>query len=140
MLKPEVAREELKKLEKKDWAAARTAAADSLPGGLMRDSARSIFGADKKPHPDTHDDKVRRWELLDKNFQDMDEPARRQFFETCAPGLGGPMASAWNLLGGSPYQSGFTRKPFRAPGHPETLIHRRIAWLISVLKLTGPYA
>ena len=66
MLKPEVAREELNKLEKKDWAAARVAAADGLPGGLMRDSARSIFGADKNSHPDTHDDEVRRWELSTK--------------------------------------------------------------------------
>ena len=63
MLKPELAREELKKLEKSDWAAARLAAADSLTGG-MRDTARSIFGADKKPEGDGRAEKVQRFLLL----------------------------------------------------------------------------
>ena len=138
MLKPELAREELKKLVKSDWVAARVAASEGLTG-VMRDTARSIFGADKKPEADRRDEKIWRWELLVKTFKEMDVAARRHFFETCLPGLGGALESAWQLQAGSPYQTGFNRKPFRAPNHPETLTNRRIHWFMNVLRLIGPY-
>ena len=63
MLKPELAREELKKLVKSDWVAARVAASEGLTG-VMRDTARSIFGADKKPEGDGRAEKVQRFLLL----------------------------------------------------------------------------
>lgn len=138
MLKPELASEELKKHLKSDWVAARLAAADSLSGS-MRDTARSIFGAEKKSEAEGQAERVQRFLLLVKTFKEMDAAARRQFFDTCLAGLGGPLEGAWQLLAGAPYQSGFNRKPFRAPNHPETLTNRRFHWFMNVLRLVGPY-
>ena len=33
----------------------------------------------------------------------------------------------------------YSRKPFRAPGHPESLIGRRINWVLQLLQVVGPY-
>src|SRR5580698_6988258 len=122
MLKSEQAQAELKKLKNEQWALARIAAADGLQTGL-RETARTILGADEETRLSIRDKKHYR-EIL-KAFLGMDQPARLQFFETMAPGLGAAVERGWQLLNRLPYQTSFQRKPFRAPNHPEVLITRR---------------
>jgi hypothetical protein len=136
MLKSEQAQAELKKLKNEKWAVARIAAADGLQKE-MRDTARSILGADGRARPTRRQDKEQQQIL--KLFLTMDEKARLQFFETMAPGLGVAIERGWQLLDRLPFQTGFGRKPFRAPKHPDVLIRRRVDWLLSLLGIVGPY-
>jgi hypothetical protein len=136
MLNSEQAKAELEKLKNEDWAAARMAAADGLQEGL-RETARSILGADRPAQPALREKK--QYQQIVKSFLAMDENARLRFFETMAPGLGAAIERGWQLLDRLPFQSGFQRKPFRAPGRPGVLITRRVKWLLSLLGVIGPY-
>ena len=44
---------------------------------------------------------------------------RRAVFATAAPGLADALEATWRSAGTRPYQRGWERLPFRAPGHPE---------------------
>jgi hypothetical protein len=132
MLKPEQAQAELKKLENKKWIAARVVAADGLPGGL-RATVRSLFGVADTTTTKLHDAKAKRQREVVKAFKEMDASARLQFFETIAPGLGQTMEQGWQLFERLPFQSSYSRKPFRAPGHPEALIARRMNWVFAIV-------
>ncbi len=136
MLKSEQAQAELKKLKNEQWALARIAAADGLQTGL-RETARTILGGDELQRLSVRDKKHLR-EIV-KAFLAMDQPARLQFFEAMAPGLGAAVERGWQLLDRLPYQTNFQRKPFRAPNHPEVTITRRVNWLLSLLRVLGPY-
>ncbi len=136
MLKSEQAQAELKKLKNEQWAVARIAAADGLPTGL-RDTARTILGGDELQRLSIRDKK--HLQEVIKAFLAMDQPARLQFFETMAPGLGAAVERGWQLLDRLPYQTNFQRKPFRAPNHPEVTITRRVNWLLSLFRVLGPY-
>ena len=138
MLNPEKAKEELKKLENKEWVAARVTAADGLPSGL-RETARSILGVEAETSVRIRSANAKGQQELIKTFKDMNETARLKFFETLAPGLGKNIELGWQLIDRLPFQSGYSRKPFRAPGHPETLITRRINWVLQLLGVIGPY-
>lgn len=138
MLKPEQAQAELKKLENKDWIAARVVAADGLPGGL-RDTARSVLGVEDTAMSKLRGANTKRQQEVFQAFKGMDANARRQFFETMAPGLGETIEQGWQLIERLPFQSSYSRKPFRAPGHPEALIARRINWVLHLFSVVGPY-
>jgi hypothetical protein len=138
MLNPEQAQAELKKLENKGWIAARISAADSLPAAL-RETARHVLGAEGKSISKLPAEKLQRQREAFKAIQSMDESARVKFFETLAPGLGALTERGWQLFDRLPFQGGYARKPFRAPGHPEALIHRRLHWVLELLKIVGPY-
>jgi Family of unknown function (DUF5724)/Domain of unknown function (DUF4132) len=138
MLNREQAQAELKKLENKQWVAARVGATNNLAEGL-RATARSILGAEDKSSPRTREERVKRQQQVLKTFLTVDGDARLRLFEAMAPGLGVAIERGWRLLDRLPYQSGYARKPFRAPGHPDTLIGRRVNWLLALLGIIGPY-
>ena len=137
MLTHEQARAELRTLENKQWVAARLTAAEGLPANL-RETARSLLGrGDTIGGPMVLDGNVK-VEVV-KALTEMDEAGRRQFFEAMAPGLGSVIERGWQFFDRLPYQAGYTRKPFRAPGHPESYFHRRINWVLAVIPVVGPY-
>ena len=138
MLKIEEARAQLEKLENKEWVAGRLGAIDSLPE-LLRDTARTLVGPDEEPLLRLQGKKSNRNQELLKGFKAMDEQGRLQFFETLAPGLGTVIERGWQMHERLPYQGGYDRKPFRAPGHPDALIMHRIRWLAELLRAVGPY-
>jgi hypothetical protein len=137
MLKQEEARAQLEKVEIKEWIAARMGAIDGLPAGL-RDTARTIMGPEE-PVSLLQAQKSSRQQDLAKGFKSMDEKGRLQFFETLAPGLGTVIERGWQMHDRLPFQGGYERKPFRAPGHPDAIITRRINWLVETLRIVGPY-
>jgi hypothetical protein len=138
MLKQEQAQAELEKLQNKEWAKARLGAADALPGPL-RQTARSILGEADDTSYTAHMKRAERIRELAKTFQGMDAQTRLQCFETLAPGLGALLESGWQLFDRLPYQSGYSRKPFRAPKHPEASITRRVNWILQLIPIIGPY-
>ena len=138
MLTNEQVQAELEKLKNEAWVAERVVAAETLPGG-MRDTARSILGADNPKTFKSRDEAKKRQQENVRVFKEMDATARRQFFEVMVPGHGLSIERGWQLIDRLPYQAGYGRKPFRAPGHPETLIGRRINWALSLISIIGPY-
>lgn len=137
MLKIEDARAQLEKMENKEWFAQRLRAAESLPAEL-RETARTLVGpSEDEPFSYLQAQKATR--ELAKGFKSMDDKGRLQCFETLAPGLGTVIERGWQMHDRLPYQGGYGRKPFRAPGHPEALITRRVKWLEDVLNIIGPY-
>ena len=138
MLTNEQAREELRKLENKAWGTSRMAAVETLPANL-RDTARTILKAqDAVTYHTLPEARKRRAETLEL-FVKLEASARLQFFETMAPGLGMAIENGWQLMDRLPYLSGHVRKPFRVPGHPETLIEQRVDWVLDLICVTGPY-
>ena len=138
MLTSEQAQAELRKLENKAWGTSRMAAVETLPANL-RDTARTILKAqDAVTYHTLSEARKRGAEMIDL-FVELEASARLQFFETMAPGLGMAIENGWQLMDRLPYLSGFMRKPFRAPGHPETLISQRVDWLLELICVTGPY-
>jgi len=138
MLKHEEARAQLEKLENKEWVAARLGAIDSLPGTL-RDTARTLVAPEEDPMLRLQGKQSNRNEDLLKGFKTMDEKGRSQFFETLAPGLGNIIERGWQIHDRLPYQGGYGRKPFRAPGHSQAFVMKRIRWVVEILRLVGPY-
>ena len=139
MLKPEQAQAELKKLENKQWVAARVAATASLPEAL-RETARSLLPEDARQHAmfRAYGNAEHSQKCL-KFFAKLDAPARLQFFEAVFPGLAATVERGWQLLERLPYQTGWGRKPFRAPNVPAALIARRTAWVMALIDVVGPY-
>jgi hypothetical protein len=138
MLNREQAQAELRKLENKQWVEVRVASAARLPEA-MRGTARSLLGQDEQP---VLLDAVAQAQLGQKileTFAGMDDAARRQFFETLFPSLAAAVDRGWQLLDRMPYQTGWARKPFRAPGHPDALLARRVNWVTELLGIVGPY-
>ncbi len=138
MLNPEQAQAELEKLKNPQWAATRHQALGALPGELHQ-TARTILGTHDHSIPKFNGTNAQRQLELTKTFKAMDEKARLLFFEAMAPGLSSLIERGWQMFDRLPYQSGHARKPFRAPGHPDALIIRRINWLIFLLGSIGPY-
>jgi hypothetical protein len=142
MLKPEEAKARLQKMANPEWLDPRLAGLGKLPAKL-RTTARMLF-----------DEESERVEIdADGDFQVAKEYARalevlrslraaerRRFFDAFFPQLGAVVERGWQLHARLPYQAGWGRKPFRAPGHDEVLFDRRVEWLAEIAKLSGPYA
>ena len=138
MLKSEVAQEELKKLENKEWIAERGIAAEVLPGEF-RELARTIIGVGKSAMDRLYGADVPTQLAFMKALLEMAEGERCQFFELMAPGLGETIEQGWQLFDRLPYQMGYERKPFRTPGNPQALITRRMTWVRDLFQVVGPY-
>jgi len=138
MLNREQAQAELKKLENKQWGEARIASAMLLPE-TMRGTARALLGQDEEPAFFDAGRHAKLGQRILETFAGMDEAARLRFFEACFPGLAAGMERGWQLLDRLPYQTGWQRKPFRAPSHPNALIVRRLNWVTQLLGVVGPY-
>ena len=138
MLKHEQAQAELEKIQNKGWVAARLGAANNLPEGL-RETARSILGTESESALRDQAEEAKWQDKVVRVFLGMDDRARRRLFETMAPGLGPVIECGWQLFDRLPFQGGYSRKPFRAPGHPEALIGRRVNWVVQLLGIIGPY-
>ncbi len=62
-----------------------------------------------------------------------DDEALLQLGDALFPNLAKPFRAAWKLLDRLPYQSGTTRKPFRAPGRDDLLKETRVDFLVNLL-------
>ena len=136
MLKREEAQAELEKLQNKGWLQDRIGGADRLPGNL-RETARTLIKLDSDSINGVN--RVKRRKEIGIAVQNMDDQTRLQFFETLAPGMGKFIEGGWQLFERIPYQTGFDRKPFRAPGDAGTLRYRRMSWLAEIIPCIGLY-
>jgi hypothetical protein len=138
MLNQEQAQAELKKLENKQWLAGRVSGLEALPQEL-RDTARTLLGGEDETYLQKRARLAGRRDAVADTLEKLDEAERLKMFEAMAPGLGKVIEGGWKLFDRLPYQRGYARKPFRAPGHPEALLGRRVSWLLDLLGVIGPY-
>lgn len=138
MLTPEQAQAELKKLESKDWVERCRTTVEQLPTGT-REVARSFLGLEPSPYLLPLEERAARGQRLVSTVMGMDQEARLKLFETLLPGHGRAVEETWKLMQRLPYQSGWVRKPFRAPRHSDALIGRRIEVVERLVSIVGPY-
>ena len=68
-----------------------------------------------------------------------DDAERLSIFAALFGQLAPHVEAGWRLHDRLPYQSGWARKPFRAPQHPRRADAARVAWLQSLLHCVRPY-
>ena len=134
MLRPEKAREELKKVAVKDGIARRVHALTELPKRLevagLALLGRDPGGKEIKDWDRCHQEGVRAVDILDSG-----PPCdREKVFAAFFPRLGAQIEAAWQLLHRVPYQLGDKRRAFRAPHTPAATRGRRRDWLDSLLQ------
>lgn len=64
---------------------------------------------------------------------------RLEFFATFFAGLAPAVEAAWQALKTGPYQEGFSRKSFRAPGQSEASFGARVSWLTQMIPIASRY-
>ena len=138
MLNREQAQAELKKLENKQWVEVRVASVARLPA-TMRGTARMLLGQEEAPVLLAVAEQAQATQKILETFAGMDAAARLEFFDAFFPGLAPAVERCWQLLDRLPYQAGWARKPFRAPGHPDALLLRRVNWVSELVSVVGPY-
>lgn len=138
MLNREQAQAELKKLENKQWVEVRVASVARLPETIRR-TARTLLGQEEAPALLAVAEQALATQQILETFAGMDASARLEFFDAFFPGLAPAVERGWQLLDRLPYQAGWGRKPFRAPGHPEALLLRRVNWVSELVSVVGPY-
>jgi hypothetical protein len=64
---------------------------------------------------------------------------RAPVFNLIAPPLVASLEAAWQLIKSLPYQAGYYKKAFRAPGHPAAAADNQANWLSRMAELTGRF-
>src|SRR5262245_43081299 len=142
MLKPEQAKEMLRSLHVPGWARQRAKLADTLRPEL-RVAALVAMGLDAQGESlawaRSWDEQRRiQWEEIGL-LMEIGGEERMQVFSVIFPTFAPFAERAWHLLTRLPYQAGYQRKAFRAPGDPSATRGTRTKWLIDLAQTTGPY-
>ena len=96
-----------------------------------------LTGASRIPAPD--EATQQRQTQLKCAIDSLDERDRRRLFQALFPPIAKEVEASWLLQREMPYQSGFHRRAFRSPGHPENSLRTRADWLQALLRLVLPY-
>lgn len=139
MLKPQEAERRLKELKIKNGKGRRLARIAELP-----ESARAIgygiYGSSADGgHVKGADAREKRVEAAFRELDDLSPADREQLFEALFPQLGRYVEGAWQMLGQRPYQHGWVRRAFRAPGDNDRLRAIRRARLDQFLEQLKGY-
>jgi HEAT repeat protein len=134
MLKPEKARQELNKVRHKQGAKRRLAALSRLPKKLA-EIGRGLIAEESRGQGiiDGPQDLKNR-ASMGARLDGLAVRGRLALFEALFPALGRHVMAGWDLARQLPYDSGFERKPFRAPHDPRLTRSVRLAWLESLLQ------
>ncbi len=141
MLSPEQAKQRLAQ-----WRlpAEKNRFADSVKklSGDLRKTAELAFNLLKDPAADPYNHWQRRQDRLgqlNQRLTGLDAQDRAKLFGIMAPRLAPAMEKTWAVLTTTPYQTGYNRKAFRAPRHPELALEKQAGWLTSLASLFGRY-
>ncbi len=144
MLKPEIAKARLAEWRLPEGENRLQVAVAKLPAKL-RDLANEIFefgdeGDDDGSPPvfDWTERQARKHRAaLELDRQSVGD--RGKVFAAIGPQLAPAMERTWQLLKSTPYQSGYEKKAFRAPGRGDLAINNLCSWLQGVAKLGMKY-
>ncbi|MBE9178027.1 DUF4132 domain-containing protein [Oculatella sp. LEGE 06141] len=138
MLSREVAQAQLQKLYSADWQSQRIEQLSHLPERL-RTFGYGILGRDAAGQ---RLDSSASYQVQEDSLQQLDQLAlddRLQIFSVLFPKFAATVEAAWQLLTQLPYQSGYSRRSFRAPTCPELSATRRHQWLQKLIGVTEGY-
>jgi hypothetical protein len=139
MISREQAQEQLQSFVYVDVLARRLAALAALPSALAT-LGRTALGCDFSGNPWRHTHLQRQAEVALGPGLDALAPADRQrLFAALFPRFAAAVEAAWLLGQRLPYQGGYGRRGFRAPGLPAATQAARAAWLIHLAQITLPY-
>ncbi len=143
MLKPEVAQERLKEFKTGEGFGSTARLALTFVGlpQAQREVCYGLLGLDSTGAAITGDyvkHQVAR-ERAAKRLLALGDADRRGVFGALFPHLAPHVEAAWRLHDRLPYQSGWMRKPFRAPQPPAQADAARVVWLQSLLHVALPY-
>jgi hypothetical protein len=139
MLKPEAARRSLTQARAADWEERLLAATGRLPKEL-RGLARGLLGRDRKGLPIADAEEAEASGIaLAKQLDELKKPERVRLFQALFPPIGRHVAAAWRLARQMPYQTGYDRKAFRAPGKASVSRAARMNWLRGLVAEIGGY-
>jgi hypothetical protein len=99
-----------------------------LPGTL-RTAALAILGLNEKEEQLDWDVRTKQQSQAAAALDKASAKDRAKVFEALLPGLTKELEATWQLQQELPYQSGYARKPFRAPQLSQHAAHRRAQWL-----------
>ncbi|PSB21590.1 DUF4132 domain-containing protein [Phormidesmis priestleyi ULC007] len=133
MLNPEVAQAQLKQVYDKNWRSQRLQQIAALPEP-SRTIAYALIGhrADGLSSTEIYQYRDTALQQLDR----VDDPT--PIFDCLFPQFGTIVTAAWNLHTQLPYQSGYSRRSFRAPHHPQFQQNRR-NWLLILIEAAEGY-
>lgn len=138
MLNRDVAQLQLQTLSSPDWRSQRLQQLDTLPEKL-RTIGYGILkcGADAKPleYPDYRQVQ----EQAQQQFDALESSERLQILSILFPTFAATVETAWQLFGHLPYQSGYSRRSFRAPTCPELSTAKRHQWLQQLINVVEGY-
>jgi hypothetical protein len=139
MLNPELAQEQLAAIRDPKWRAKCCQKIAKLPDPLKaigyaffdRNAAGKIFAS----NPAATEQKS---QLL-ASFDDLPTSDRLTIFQTFFPKIATTVEAAWQLWPTLTYQSGYYRRSFRLPQHPELTANNRLEWLQNLVSTVEGY-
>lgn len=139
MLRPDKAEKELEKYKSEVHFNARLARLKKLP---MPQRAIGCLILDRTPEGKPFNN----WQQMNKlkrglhaRLAKLPDKARRELFAALFPKLAGSLEAAWHLFPTLPYQTGYSRKSFRAPKHTAAANTRRLNWLVETTERLREY-
>lgn len=145
MLTPEKRLEVLEQYSIKDTRDRHLAAIAALPKNL-REVPYYILKCDKHGKTIPTDDHTHAYdrrhldELTLSKTLDAFKPSQRiQIFEALFPTIAPHIEQTWQFMKRLPYPTGYSRKSFRAPDHPEATLNQRFSWLRRIYTVTSHF-
>ncbi|MBW4662399.1 MAG: DUF4132 domain-containing protein [Drouetiella hepatica Uher 2000/2452] len=138
MLNREVAQAQLLLVHTADWRSQRLQRMGSLPQPLQAISYGILGYGDNAKRLDTSES----YQVQERSFRELDAltPSDRlQILSVIFPKFAPIVEAAWQLIAQLPYQTGYSRRSFRSPAHPELSADRRRSWLQQLIGVVEGY-
>lgn len=134
MLNPQQAQEQLKTFYTPNWRQLRQEKAAVLPDAL-RPIALDLIGTEESRSPywgGWRERPTPQHEAITK-LSTLPTDQRLLIFESVFPKIGRYVEAGWQLQARLPYQSGYSRKAFRAANQLEVIHHSRVGWMLQLI-------
>jgi Family of unknown function (DUF5724)/Domain of unknown function (DUF4132) len=138
MLNPEFAQARLKEYKVDDWLKTRLQSFKKLSPELSKIGC-GVFGYDEKGQEIKSDNT---YILIEQRIHELGELAsveRLKIFKIIVPKFADVFEAAWQSFRGLTYQTGYSRRSFRAPDLPQCYGGKRSAWFQSTLSFITGY-
>ncbi len=133
MLKPEEIQKQIEAARKKaPWIKARMDRLKTL-GPDARVVGGMLLGFDEKGKPGSVGESWARWQRALARLRRLPDADLLRLGEALFPRAPDVFRAAWELQTELPYQSGYARRPFRAPGRPDLSRDVRVSFLHGLL-------
>lgn len=138
MLNREVAQAQLATVKVADWRSQRFQALVDLPPSLQ-EIGYGLWGCGSEGKSLSSSESYTTQEQALQQLDALGEGERLQILSLIFPQFAPTVAAAWQLVTQLPYQSGYMRKSFRSPAHPDLSASKRHTWLQQLISVVEGY-